>query len=73
MGWAQGKRDEVGVRERGYYWVKFPYHVHSMNIPEHWEIGSWDPDVSMWMLIGGNDPWYDFQLQEIGKKIEEPT
>ncbi len=59
-------------RQRGYYWIKFPYKRWGWNKPTHWEIGSWDPDANMWALIGSNDLWYESQLQEIGPQIAPP-
>ena len=60
-------------RPCGYYWIKFPYaRWGKPGVPEHWEVGSWDPDVQMWALMGQSDAWYEWQLQEIGARIEEP-
>ncbi len=59
-------------RERGYYWIKFPYRRWGMNKDPHWEVGSYDPDCDLWLLIGGNDGWLEGQLQEIGPRIPFP-
>jgi hypothetical protein len=62
------------IRRGGYYWVKFDYpRWGGGNRPEHWEIGSWDPVTNVWMLIGSADIWLDFQVKEVGAKIEERT
>ena len=72
-------------REQGYYWIKFDYQKMSSlakqaglfspgrDIPEHWEIASWDAGAGCWALIGSLDPWEDHQILIVGPKIEVPT
>jgi len=60
------------MRDRGYYWVKFPYADWGIDKPTHWEIGSWDPVVKMWAMIGSKNVWCGHQLKEIGERIKEP-
>lgn len=60
-------------RGRGYYWIIFDYaRAGKPGVPDHWEVGSYDPKVNAWALIGSNDHWYNFQLKAVGTKIEEP-
>lgn len=53
-----------GIRETGYYWIKFPGIVR-------WQPGSWDSCAGYWLLIGSRDPWFDHQIR-VGPKIEYP-
>lgn len=69
-------------RAQGYYWIKFDYPTMSaaarqaglfapgQDIPEHWEIASWDPSTECWALIGSTDPWYDHQILVVGPKVD---
>ncbi len=63
-----GTAARVLKREGGYYWVKFPYPSGET----HWEIGSYDSKVGLWALIGSRDQWAEFQLREVGPRIQEP-
>ena len=61
------------MRASGYYWIKFDYlRMGGGNRPEHWEVGSWDEVAQKWALIGSGTPWLNFQVKEVGAKIEEP-
>ena len=67
------RRDEANKREQGYYWVIFPYAWHGVRKPEHWEVASWDAEKKMWALIGSGQPWHDFQIKDVGPKVELPS
>ncbi len=72
------------MRKRGYYWIIFDYKklnadaraagmsAPAEDVPIHWEVGSWDPKVQMWELIGSREPWYEQQIAQVGPKIEPP-
>lgn len=74
----------MNTRPQGYYWVKFDYPEMSRlarqaglfapgrNVPEHWEVASWDAAAESWALVGSNDPWYDHQILVVGPKVEAP-
>jgi len=57
------------MRKTGYYWIKIPY---PNNGKLRWEVGSWDANVELWLLVGSKDPRYSDQLLDIGQKIEPP-
>jgi hypothetical protein len=67
--------EQPGVLDQGpgYYWVIFDYaRAGKPGVADHWEVGSWDPFVSAWALIGSKDHWYTFQLKAVGPKIAAP-
>lgn len=62
------------IRPGGYYWVRFDYpRWGDPGKTDHWEVGSWDPIPNTWMLIGSGDIWLDFQVREVGARIEGPN
>jgi len=62
----QYQQDSAEIdRPSGYYWIKFPGQEN------RWQPGGWDNHVKMWSVMGGQDPWFEQQLVEIGPKITE--